>query len=574
MKKLFYTYTLIVIVIATVCACSPIQRENSTLLAADSLMSPSVNNAAGALKLLLEIDSLSEDRDKALYALLYTKARFKTSNDVLDTVAISNAVQWYADHGPKNRLVESLCYAGAAAETMNDPIAAIRYYKSAEFVADTADHYNLGYIHMRMAELYCANYCYHDQAKAEYARAIYHFTESQTHKYVVSNLYAIASEYCHDSLDTAMYYLNESKEYAIRHGLYDKYKYSIMSETAKIQSILGDSTEGARLSVLLVANDSVREHKRDFYYFAAISLAKMGNITEAMNYLSVVSEPITTRDSSLYFIAKRYMARAQHDYEAEHLYKLKSQVVEDSTLVTRHELRIDTIANYLMFKEAEKRWKSNVYNNYFWSCVMLLSLILLICYIIYYQRSASKKMSRDYESLKAEFKARLSSLETNRQSVQHEISQLQISQRQDALLINRYQRTLSLIETQESITKQIYDTMWTTSGSNKDNVVNISLATSPEINSALWKRLVTFACEKYGSNFETFLNDNYKYELSTSTDSSLSMELRFILLLVIDLPDAIICSYCNLSNVRSVSNKKYKLGMKCFGKRVSILDCF
>lgn len=129
----------------------------AALLRADTLLSPEVNRADSALAVLEAIDtvSLATDGDRALYALLLTQSLYKLTEDPIDTVPILRAVDYYATAARGgDRHVRALTYAGAAAESNGNPIAAIKYYKTAELTADTSDHHSLGYLNLRMANLY------------------------------------------------------------------------------------------------------------------------------------------------------------------------------------------------------------------------------------------------------------------------------------------------------------------------------------------------------------------------------------------------------------------------------------
>ncbi len=578
MKRLL-DVIVILIVLSTMqgmFGCRHSAPEHPLLLRADTLLSYDVNNPDSALVVLQSIDSVTTLQDSALYAVLFTIARFKTSfgtGDTLDTVFVNNAVRWYADHGPRHRLITAHISAAFAAETNGDYVSAMRHYKTAEMIADTADHYTLGYVHMRMGEVYCGNYGYSTQAMHEYLQAINEFKKSGSHRFVVSNLFFVATEYAFQSLDSADYYLDRSQEYAIAHNIYDAYAEDIMFERAKIHTIKGDSVEGARLAVDLVNRELQSINKNSCLYLAVTALSKCGKVEEAERYFAQLSKPATTWDSAMWFSAKQLLARAKHQPELEQFYGLKAALFDQSTLVNRHKLRIDTVASSVVAMFKAQRDRQSTQRLYLTICLVLL-LIAVLGILTFSVWRRYQRVALSNERLHDEYNQELSKLSAAQTQLLNSIEHLKTIGEQDASIIRQYQDRLSMIEEQKAITRIIYDNLWQANDFNKENVVNIRLSVTPEIGITLWKRLIAYSQRKYGLKFEQFIEENFRNELSEPKDNSQSSELRFILLCSLGLPDGIICAYCRLSNLRSVSNKKYKLGEKYLGQHTSIIEWF
>ena len=203
--------------------------------------------------------------------------------------------------------------------------------------------------------------------------------------------------------------------------------------------------------------------------------------------------------------------------------------------------------------------------------LLLIAVLGIITYCVWrrYQRVALSN-----ERLHDEYNQELSKLSAAQTQLLKSIEHLKTIGEQDASIIRQYQDRLSMIEEQKAITRIIYDNLWQANDFNKENEVNIRLSVTPEISSLLWKRLIAYSQRKYGLKFEQFIQENFRNELSEPKDNIQSSELRFILLCSLGLPDGIICAYCRLSNLRSVSNKKYKLGEKYLCQHTSIIEWF
>ena len=127
------------------------------LTAADSLMG---TDPQAALYSIMSIDSSAvlsmNNKDRALYILLRTQARYKCYLPVSGDTAISTAVEYYSRRGPASRHAIALSMRGAVNFERGDFVSALEDYKDAEKIVDEKDGGPVaaGLLHTRIAELY------------------------------------------------------------------------------------------------------------------------------------------------------------------------------------------------------------------------------------------------------------------------------------------------------------------------------------------------------------------------------------------------------------------------------------
>ena len=147
---------LAVLMLAAAVGCS--RSADRRLVLADSLM---WKNPDSSLAILTAInrDSLTGDENLAYHALLLTQAQFRCNGNCTSDTLINSALKYYSDNHNREHYTRSLLYKGAYYEFHSkDPIEAIKWYKQAEYNADSADYRNLAQINMRIATVYYINF--------------------------------------------------------------------------------------------------------------------------------------------------------------------------------------------------------------------------------------------------------------------------------------------------------------------------------------------------------------------------------------------------------------------------------
>ena len=139
---------------AVVTGCGRSPRYDGRLVAADSLMQSDPDSALALVEGVCR-DSLTDEGDRAYRDLLLTQARYRCYVTATSDSDINHALTYYRSH-PRERekLTRAYIYKGAVMDELGHPDSALFYYKHAEAAAAPDDYFNLGYIHLRIADLF------------------------------------------------------------------------------------------------------------------------------------------------------------------------------------------------------------------------------------------------------------------------------------------------------------------------------------------------------------------------------------------------------------------------------------
>jgi tetratricopeptide (TPR) repeat protein len=106
-------------------------------------------------------DEMGQNRNRALYALLYTQAQDKTYRDETNDSLISVAVDYYRDTDDVRRKFLSYYYKGRVHFTTKDYLGAMTCYMEAEQLADeVGDDYLVGLLYAELGRIYNIYYDY------------------------------------------------------------------------------------------------------------------------------------------------------------------------------------------------------------------------------------------------------------------------------------------------------------------------------------------------------------------------------------------------------------------------------
>ena len=204
MKKLM----LLLLVLLSLAGCSA--PVDGRLAEADSLLCTGMQEKAFAILKSVSPGSLRGRGNRAYYALLYTQAQYKCYEPIRSDSLINIAVDYYDGSGDYDKRLRSLIYKGAALSDMGDRLEAADWYKRAEEAADTADYDNLGYINLRLGELYIQSYIRNKEDIFKLKKSFSYFKKSGNKKYQLSCLSNLGAIYRKFDKDTAEYYLKQA----------------------------------------------------------------------------------------------------------------------------------------------------------------------------------------------------------------------------------------------------------------------------------------------------------------------------------------------------------------------------
>ena len=154
-----YCIFLLFILVALI-SCNDPKPITDTLHRAEALMNEYPDSAWTLLN-TISPDEMGQNRNRALYALLYTQAQDKTYRDETNDSLISVAVDYYRDTDDVRRKFLSYYYKGRVHFTTKDYLGATTCYMEAEQLADeVGDDYLVGLLYAELGRIYNIYYDY------------------------------------------------------------------------------------------------------------------------------------------------------------------------------------------------------------------------------------------------------------------------------------------------------------------------------------------------------------------------------------------------------------------------------
>lgn len=171
------TATLIAAGIINAVSCSGRKAEAVRLLTEASVLADA--NPASALTLVEQIDSLHIQfgrKNSARLALVGTKARYKSYQNISEDTLINDAVKYFKRQGNSKELGEALMYQGAVLLERGNTNEALRSYIDAEKALQHSNDYILrGLINTRIGEIYLISLVDYKTAAERQNKALHYF---------------------------------------------------------------------------------------------------------------------------------------------------------------------------------------------------------------------------------------------------------------------------------------------------------------------------------------------------------------------------------------------------------------
>ena len=167
----------LLLILVALMSCNDPKPITDTLHRAESLMNESPDSAWTLLN-TISPDEMGQNRNRALYALLYTQAQDKTYRDETNDSLISVSVNYYRDTDDVRHKFLSYYYKGRVHFNAKDYLSATTCYMEAEQLADeVGDDYLAGLLYAELGRIYDIYYDYpksleaHQKAAECYERA-------------------------------------------------------------------------------------------------------------------------------------------------------------------------------------------------------------------------------------------------------------------------------------------------------------------------------------------------------------------------------------------------------------------
>ncbi len=212
MNKLLNNCLLVTAMALVIVACSRQPHYDSRLVMVDSLLTVGLSDSALSVLSSIPSSDLTDEADRAYHDLLITQARYKCFTVFTSDHEINSAIDYYERHSAEQeKLTRAYLYKGAVMEELGKPDTAMIFYKHAEAMATTADdYYNMGYVRLRMGELYTKHHAYDGRNIEKLEQALECFRRVNNTHYQVICLEDLGVMYRQTNVDKAEKTLQEA----------------------------------------------------------------------------------------------------------------------------------------------------------------------------------------------------------------------------------------------------------------------------------------------------------------------------------------------------------------------------
>lgn len=421
MKRLFHIAVLAVLV-TLVTGCGGAHRYDARLVAADSLMWTAPDSA---LATLTAIDSLTGEGNLAYRDLLMTQARYKCYADITasDDSAITRAITYYRAHsGEREKLTRAYLYKGAVMEELDHVDSAMYYYKTAEANADAKDYINLGQINAKIADLYRKEYSQDSAAILRFKRSIHYYTILADTSFIIYDLGAIGCIYGVTHPDSAKHYL----ESAIR--LAQQFKpslqYSHKSTLAGLYFYQNDYVEAKNTAMDILKNGRDDCSETQFYYFAALSYLKLGNLDSAKYILNITPQLVDAVDSMQYYSVLAEIANLENNHDIYKKYKELSHEITEQILSNSKKGKIAVTESEFEKVHSQNTLKQKHKSSFLWLAGLCFLIIMVLSFTFYHHKHRYGKIIKDIKQQSANQLNDLSILNDNIENLKIRDNQL------------------------------------------------------------------------------------------------------------------------------------------------------
>lgn len=383
MKKLLYVFLLFALCVV---GCS--RKVDSRLVLADSLVENRPDSAYVILR-SVNPDSLSGGENRALYSLLMSQAMYKCNVRAKNDSLINIAVDYYKSTDNRANYARSLLFKGAVLYEMGEKEEALRFYKQAESVADTSNYDFIGYVNLRMAEVYTSSYIQNLENISKFKKSLFYYEKSGNTKYQLSCLAGLSSIYRVVNMDSAYYYMDVMANLARMIGDSVKLYSALATKTRAFESenknreaiAIGRPASRFQEKIPLVANVD---------YDLCKAYAKIGNLDSSLYFFrKLPTENLSDRERLFRLMAETEIALAQNDYKSafyynDHSSKLADTIIENARQVELFETEKRFDRQQLLLQNVSlKKEKTFAY-----FIAAVIAIILLLGWIYWLKRKA------------------------------------------------------------------------------------------------------------------------------------------------------------------------------------------
>ncbi len=302
-----------VLLVAVVTGCGRAPHYDGRLVAADSLMRPDLDSALVLVE-AVEPATLATEGDRAYRDLLLTQARYRCYIVATSDSDINRALDYYRRHdGEREKLTRAYIYKGAVMEELGHPDSAMHYYKHAEATAAPDDYFNLGYVNLRIGELYQDFNVAESIILLRMRKAKECFTSCRDTALLITAIGTMGTCLHNTDKDSAILYLE--KAISLAKAIQSDNRYFYQSKLAAIYYYQNDFIRAKELALDIIKNGKDLCDEDMFYYYAAKSFIRLGDLDSASWVESIIPHPVALQDSFNYFLLQADLAKERHNLQ-------------------------------------------------------------------------------------------------------------------------------------------------------------------------------------------------------------------------------------------------------------------
>lgn len=541
-KPGIHILSLLIAFALSLTGCHGVMDDDARLMAADSLLH---HDADSALALLSSLDGskLASAPDRAYHALLLTQARYKCYVAATSDSLINMALSYYQEHPEeREKLTRAYIYKGAVMEELGEGEQAMTHYKRALEVADPQDHFNQGYIRLRIGTIY-KNIMDADNRDIKLLQeALQYFKQVPDSGYILACMSELGICYVKQDKDSALAYSTKAVELA--KSMNEKgIEQTSLVNIAKLRMFKDNAhdNEAAKQIALSLVKEGLidQSYSDDVLMIAAMTLARLNKPDSASLYLGKT----TTRDKlppgSQVFYDKclAEIAFSRGDLNRYRLYQAKAIQQADSMASNSMQMKLHEVeAKYdnEALKYENLKYKSNleIYSLLFLVALGALVITVLAVslksakrkHLLSQSRAVIEQLDEDTRRLKEQLGANKTMNEDLKQAIRYQIDNF-------TNLVGQHKKQFALNPKQFGLLFQ------------QSYSVN-------QPSSKFWDGIRAYA--------DTTCNGIITSTLEQYPDLS-EIDMRFLALCCCDLPTTVIMACMGYNDSHSVYNKKRRL---------------
>ncbi len=548
MRRLLWGIVIVGVLVAVVMGCSGAHRYDARLVAADSLMQAAPDSALAIVE-ALPADSLADEGDRAYRALLLTQARYRCYIVATSDSDINRALGYYRAHArEREKLTRAYIYKGAVMDELGHPDSAMFYYKHAEATATPDDYFNLGYVNLRIAELYQTEFFLdNDSGAINRLKVAKHcFEVLKDTNYMIITFGVLGAINGINQPDSANYYFN--KAIILAQQFEPSMQYTYKSKMSGIYMYLKDYKQAKELAIDVFKNGRDFCYENQYYYYAALAYLKLGLIDSARYVTMYFPDSQDLTDSVNYCNLMAEIAKVDNDMNQYGKYIALSKDITSRIILAQKGSVISQTETKINKNLLEKKHeKSNKQNLFLYSLAFILFVILTVAVVKLVR--ITKSFEKEKDQIKQEFETTLSKLKDSLDN-KNTASVSELVKYRLSAIEELYQDIRFRIKDGGKTKKVVPLTSVLKSMNERNEMMEVKPSES------FWNKMRLSVDGEY-NNIISFVEEHYP-ELT-------EQDIKIFCLLCANVTPQIIKLCMNFSNVRSVSNYRNKLTRKKMG---------